>query len=47
MKPDSLFNMGMKPVVYSQKESQLTGESWRREGTNISYFKNNIPKVFE
>ena len=36
----------MKPTTYSLQENQLSGASWKREGFNISYFKNNITKVF-
>lgn len=45
MKPDSLFNQGMQPVVYSKKENEIEKEGWKREGFNICYFKNHIMKV--
>ena len=33
-KPDSLFNAGMRPLMYSGK----SGKGWERCGTNIAYF---------
>ena len=35
VKPDSLFNNGMKPLVYSRKESDL---GWYRAGEDIAYY---------
>lgn len=40
-KPDSLFNYGMKVLVYSEKAE---GSSWIRSGRDISYYQNNIKK---
>jgi hypothetical protein len=37
-KPDSLFNMGMRPVLYSCKDAQSKGAGWMRAGTDISYY---------
>ena len=45
MKPDSLFNEGMKPVVRSKREDQEHSCGWKREGHNISYYKNSIQIV--
>ncbi|XP_044737315.1 cytosolic carboxypeptidase Nna1-like isoform X4 [Chrysoperla carnea] len=39
-KPDSLYNEGMKPLMYSTKDAQLHSIGWRRCGKNISYFAN-------
>lgn len=39
-KPDSLYNEGMKPLLYSTKDAQLHSIGWRRCGKNISYFAN-------
>ena len=38
-KPDSIFNQGMKPVIYSVN-SASKGQGWIRSGTDICYFGN-------
>ena len=38
MKPESTYNMGMKPLLYSFKESEVSGIGWYRDGTNIAYY---------
>jgi hypothetical protein len=41
MKPESSFNQGMKPLVYSKKEADRedgNGIGWLRDGQNICYF---------
>lgn len=40
-KEDSLYNEGMKPLMYSVKDSQLHSIGWRRFGDNITYFSND------
>ncbi|XP_056640124.1 cytosolic carboxypeptidase Nna1-like isoform X7 [Diorhabda sublineata] len=40
-KENSLYNEGMKPLMYSKKDSQLHCIGWRRCGQNISYFCND------
>ncbi|XP_053384365.1 uncharacterized protein LOC123536146 isoform X9 [Mercenaria mercenaria] len=42
MKPDSLYNYGMKPCMYSEKDALQKKIGWRRHGTNIKYYRNNI-----
>ncbi|EAR84877.2 zinc carboxypeptidase family protein (macronuclear) [Tetrahymena thermophila SB210] len=42
MKNDSLFNYGMRPVVFSKKKNEQEQQGWFRGGFNISYFKNQI-----
>ncbi|EAS06330.2 zinc carboxypeptidase family protein (macronuclear) [Tetrahymena thermophila SB210] len=42
LKNDSLFNYGMKPVVFSQQDNKVNGNSWGREGYSITYEKSNI-----
>ncbi|KAL4501729.1 hypothetical protein ABPG72_018780 [Tetrahymena utriculariae] len=42
LKNDSLFNYGMKPVVFSQQDNKLNGNSWGREGFSITYEKSNV-----
>ena len=39
-KPDSLFNLGMRPVVYSCWDALSTGTGWIRSGTDIAYYVN-------
>lgn len=38
MKPDSTYNMGMKPVLYSVKDAEKSGIGWQRDGMNIAYY---------
>ncbi|KAJ9574583.1 hypothetical protein L9F63_008210, partial [Diploptera punctata] len=39
-KAESLYSVGMRPLLYSTKEAQLNGIGWRRSGENISYYRN-------
>jgi hypothetical protein len=39
-KPDSLFNSGMRPVVYSCMDAGTRGIGWLRSGSDISYYSN-------
>eukprot|EP00752_Nemacystus_decipiens_P005218 g4737.t1 len=39
-KPDSLFAMGMRPVMYSHQEADEKGLGWRRCGHDIDYRSN-------
>jgi len=41
-KPDSLFNMGMRPVVYSVQDAQNKNIGWVRSGSDISYYGNSF-----
>lgn len=41
MKSDSLYNMGMKPLMYSELDAKNKKIGWRRWGTGIRYYKNN------
>ncbi|XP_037870715.1 cytosolic carboxypeptidase 2 isoform X2 [Bombyx mori] len=40
-KAESLYNEGMRPLLYSTKDAQLHSIGWRRCGDNIAYFKND------
>ncbi|BFZ04187.1 hypothetical protein BsWGS_07225 [Bradybaena similaris] len=42
MKPESLYNDGMRPVVYSEKDAALHKIGWVRGGHDIKYYKNNL-----
>ncbi|XP_019354333.1 cytosolic carboxypeptidase 2 isoform X8 [Alligator mississippiensis] len=39
MKPKSLYSMGMKPLLYSERDAQTNGIGWRREGADICYYR--------
>lgn len=39
MKPDSNYNQGMKPLIYSVKEAQENRIGWQRDGHNIAYYQ--------
>lgn len=39
-KPDSLFNLGMRPVIYSVRDSCEKGVGWVRAGSEITYYPN-------
>ena len=45
MKYDSLYLMGMQPVVYSKEREKKTGEKWHRAGTQVAYFQNCTPRI--
>lgn len=38
VKPDSSYNTGMKPLMYSKKEAEATGMGWQRTGEDIAYY---------
>lgn len=44
VKEDSLYNNGLKPIIFSVKNHQRTGKSWFRGGSNISYAKNDYKR---
>jgi len=41
LKFESLYNKGLKPLVYSTKKAQDTGKTWERTCGEVSYFKNS------
>eukprot|EP00050_Salpingoeca_kvevrii_P022230 m.123174 g.123174 ORF g.123174 m.123174 type:complete len:1074 (-) comp9643_c0_seq2:139-3360(-) len=41
LKPDSLYNYGMQPVVYSEVAA-AKGTGWIRAGDDISYYRNDL-----
>eukprot|EP00055_Hartaetosiga_balthica_P016386 m.103392 g.103392 ORF g.103392 m.103392 type:complete len:1433 (+) comp9094_c0_seq2:74-4372(+) len=43
LKNDSLYNHGMQPVVFSQRQYDEKGIGWHRDGDDVAYFKNHIP----
>lgn len=40
VKSGSLYNEGMRPLMYSTTDAERSKVGWRRCGENISYFKN-------
>ncbi|XP_072030712.1 uncharacterized protein [Amphiura filiformis] len=40
LKKDSLYNHGMRPLMYSEKEAEVSSASWMRSGHHISYTRN-------
>ncbi|XP_058798639.1 uncharacterized protein LOC131668464 [Phymastichus coffea] len=40
-KEDSLYNEGLRPLMYSEKEATSKKIGWRRCGENICYYKND------
>jgi cytosolic carboxypeptidase protein 2/3 len=41
-KPDSLFNMGMQPVLYSFQNASSKGIGWVRSGIDVCYYANQF-----
>lgn len=51
MKPDSLYNSGMMPLIYSEKEANINSIflaisdiGWYRDGYDICYYQNNLKR---
>ena len=44
MKPDSLYNHGMRPLVYSDIEARKSGKGWQRRGGDICYYQNSMKR---
>ena len=44
VKPDSLFNDGMKVLVYSDKKAAQENIGWYRDCIKISYYANGIKR---
>nr|CAD7195953.1 unnamed protein product [Timema douglasi] len=40
-KAESLYSVGMRPLMYSTKDAQLNQVGWKRCGENITYFRND------
>nr|XP_033808321.1 cytosolic carboxypeptidase 3 isoform X2 [Geotrypetes seraphini] len=41
-KSASLYNLGMRPLIYSEEEARRSRIGWRRIGADIKYYKNNL-----
>lgn len=44
LKPDSLYNVGMKPLIYSEKNAKNKGLGWHRDGNDICYYTSNMKR---
>jgi hypothetical protein len=44
LKPDSLYNEGMRPLMYSKKEAETTRIGWVRNGSEVCYYQNTMKK---
>ncbi len=51
MKPDSLYNSGMRPLFYSERLARERSNyifyvetGWFRDGYDICYFQNNLKR---
>ncbi|KAM3609061.1 uncharacterized protein V6R79_009303 [Siganus canaliculatus] len=41
MKKGSLYSLGMRPLLYSERDAKERGVGWRRTGANIRYYCNS------
>jgi hypothetical protein len=44
-KSDSLYNMGLRPLMFSERTFDMQGMGWFRCGHNIAYFSNGIRRL--
>lgn len=44
LKGDSLYNYGMRPLIYSDLDAKRKGRGWFRDGFDICYYQNNIKR---
>ena len=44
LKPDSLYNHGMRPLMYSEIEAKKYGKGWVRAGRDVCYYQNSMKK---
>jgi len=40
-KEESLYNEGLRPLLYSTQDARTQSVGWRRCGDNITYYRNN------
>ena len=43
-KDESLYHIGMQPIIYSEKAAAAEGRHWHRSGHNVCYYQNNIKR---
>lgn len=44
LKPDSLYNVGMKPLVYSERKAAQKNIGWHRDATDICYYTTTMKR---
>ena len=44
LKLDSLYNHGMRPLVYSEQEAKQNGKGWHRGCNKICYYQNTLKR---
>ena len=44
IKPESSYNQGMKPLMYSVKSVESENIGWMRDSTNICYYQNSMKR---
>lgn len=44
LKPDSLYNHGMRPLMYSEIEAKTNGKGWVRAGSDVCYYQNSMKR---
>lgn len=42
LKPTSVYNDGMRPLLYSSIQASVNGKGWIRCGENIAYYQNGV-----
>lgn len=45
-KEESLYNEGLRPLLYSIEDAKKRAVGWRRCGENIAYYRNDSSYVF-
>lgn len=44
VKPDSLYNHGMHPLLYSRKDADAKNIGWYRDGEDVCYYQNQTKR---
>ena len=44
IKPDSLYNHGMRPLLYSEIGARKYGRGWTRSGNDVCYYQNSMKR---
>ena len=44
LKPDSLYNNGMRPLIYSEHDAKNLCKGWRRSCNKICYYQNTMKR---
>ena len=44
LKPDSLYNHGMRPLMYSEIGAKTNGKGWVRAGRDVCYYQNSMKR---